>query len=289
MALQQHLSYGFALMAESGQHLTKPNGHLIMARARLVITAMAIACLMSGPTAVAAASGVLPVGRSYTGAPPVPAPGACHARGVFPDPRCTPGATNPVVTQSDIASTICAPGWPSSVRPPESYTEPLKRRLMASYGDKYAIRDYELDHLVSLELGGAPSDPRNLWPEFGASPNPKDRVEDAAHKAVCDHKLSLAIAQIDIATNWVSLAERLGLGDLAAEVPKPGGVTSSTPTTGVPVRSGGVSNKSPTGHYYKPGEFCPMKDLGKTITGPYGTMKCELKAGERQPHWVRAP
>jgi len=165
----------------------------------------------------------LPIGKSYTRSPPVPAPGTCHARGVFPDPRCTPGAINPAVRQSDIASTICRSGWSSSVRPPEAYTEPLKRRLMVSYGDTYPIGDYELDHLVSLELGGAPSDPRNLWPEFGASPNPKDRVEDAAHEAVCDHRLSLAAAQVDIATNWVLLGEQLGLGDLAGQVPKPAG------------------------------------------------------------------
>jgi hypothetical protein len=44
-----------------------------------------------------------------------------------------------------------------------------------------------------------------------------------------------------------------------------------------------VSNKSSTGHYYKPGEFCPKADLGKTIHDPYGTMKCVLEGG--RPHW----
>jgi len=160
---------------------------------------------------------------------------------------------------------------------------------MASYGDAYPISDYELDHLVSLELGGAPTDPRNLWPEFGASPNPKDSVEDAAHEAVCDHRLSLATAQIDIASNWVSLGEQLGLGDLASKVPKPSGRTTSAPITTVTASSGGVSNRSSTGHYYRPGEFCPWKDLGKTITDPYGTMKCELEAGESQPRWAQVP
>jgi hypothetical protein len=127
---------------------------------------------------------------------------------------------------------------------------------------------------------------RNLWPELGASPNPKDRVEDAAHEAVCDHKLRLAVAQVDIATNWVSLGEQLGLGNLGRDVPKPGGPTKPGPTTTIPTSSG-ISNRSSTGHYYKPGEFCPMKDLGKTIKDPYGTMECELKAGESQPRWVR--
>ena len=48
-----------------------------------------------------------------------------------------------------------------------------------------------------------------------------------------------------------------------------------------------VSNKSPTGHYYKAGEFCPKADVGKTITDPYGRLKCELKSGQSRPHWKR--
>jgi hypothetical protein len=44
-----------------------------------------------------------------------------------------------------------------------------------------------------------------------------------------------------------------------------------------------VSNKSSTGHYYRPGEFCPKADLGKTITDPYGKLKCIIENG--RPHW----
>jgi hypothetical protein len=63
---------------------------------------------------------------------------------------------------------------------------------------------YEYDHFVPLELGGATNDPRNLWPEPGASPNPKDAVEGRLRRAVCDRQISLAQAQREIATNWVS-------------------------------------------------------------------------------------
>src|ERR1700751_1081179 len=63
-----------------------------------------------------------------TSAPP--GAGSCHARGsgldVLPDPPCTPGATNPTVTQATIHQTICTSGWTATVRPPESYTEQLK-------------------------------------------------------------------------------------------------------------------------------------------------------------------
>ena len=60
---------------------------------------------------------------------------------------------------------------------PEDYTENLKRDQMAEYADTNPISDYEEDHLIPLELGGSPTSPLNLWPEPGASPNPKDAVE----------------------------------------------------------------------------------------------------------------
>ena len=80
---------------------------------------------------------------------------------------------------------------------------------MAAYGDTGSLADYEYDHFVPLELGGATNDPRNLWPEPGASPNPKDAVEDELRQEVCDGQMSLAQAQHEIVTNWVRLAQRL--------------------------------------------------------------------------------
>lgn len=78
---------------------------------------------------------------------------------------------------------------------------------MAAYGDTGSTGDYEYDHFVSLELGGAVNDARNLWPEPGASPNPKDSVEDELHRQVCDGQMTLAQAQHAIATNWVALSK----------------------------------------------------------------------------------
>ena len=129
----------------------------------------------------------------------------------LPDPACTPGATNPAVTQASIAQTICAEGWTNTVRPPQSYTEPLKRSQMAEYGDTRPIYGYEEDHLIPLGLGGAPSDPHNLWPEPGASPNPKDEVEGAANEAVCEGRMTLASAQGRIASDWVAFGRFLGV------------------------------------------------------------------------------
>ena len=137
--------------------------------------------------------------------------GGCHTRGVLPDPLCTPGAINPAVTQANIHSTICVAGFSTSIRPPSSYTDALKRTQMKEYGFTDRPSAHEEDHLISLELGGNPTDPRNLWPEPGASPNPKDRVEDAAHRAVCAGALSLTAAQQGIASDWVALGKQLGI------------------------------------------------------------------------------
>lgn len=140
-------------------------------------------------------------------------PGSCHARGSgrfsLPDPGCTPGALSRAVTQADIHSTICRRGYPKRVRPPESVTEPEKLGAMAAYGDRGSPRRYEYDHLVPLELGGAPNDLRNLWPEPGASPNVKDELERVLRSLVCGGRLSLARAQSEIARDWVSAYRRL--------------------------------------------------------------------------------
>jgi hypothetical protein len=130
----------------------------------------------------------------------VPGPDSCHVHGSLEDRRCTPGALNPAVTQATLFRTICRTGgYTDSVRPPVSYTEPLKYREMAAYGfGGRSAAGFELDHLIPLELGGAPSDPRNLWPEphSGAADSfKKDTVENQLHDAVCGGEISLARAQ----------------------------------------------------------------------------------------------
>jgi hypothetical protein len=137
-----------------------------------------------------------------------PGPGSCHATGSGkfsePDPSCSPGALNHAVTQATIGSTICMSGYSASVRPPERITAKEKLASMAAYGDGGSPSDVEYDHLVSLELGGAANDPRNLWPEPGSSPNPKDSVENALHRLVCSGQMPLAQAQKIIASGWVT-------------------------------------------------------------------------------------
>jgi hypothetical protein len=149
-----------------------------------------------------------------------PPAGSCTVTGsglyVLPDPRCTPGALDRKVTQATVGQTICRSGWSRSVRPPESVTEPEKRAAIAAYGhyDGPGLRNYELDHLIPLSLGGAANAAANLWPEpdyprviAGARSyylNPKDRLESRLHSRVCDGRMTLASARQALRSNWVA-------------------------------------------------------------------------------------
>jgi hypothetical protein len=134
----------------------------------------------------------------------------------LPDPSCTPGATNPDVTQSTINSTICVSGWTSAIRPPTSYTNPLKQQGIADYGYTGTnMADYEEDQFLPLELGAAPKDPKNLWPEPHAGDKnfySKDSVENAVKKAVCGGQATLAAAQHAMLTDWTTAESVLGIG-----------------------------------------------------------------------------
>ena len=111
-------------------------------------------------------------------------------------PTHTPGARYAPVTQGTVASTICRAGWTATIRPPVSYTNALKQRQLVAWG--YADRnpgDYEEDHLISLELGGAPRSQRNLWPQPWPQARADDQLENAWHAMVCSGKLTLTQAQ----------------------------------------------------------------------------------------------
>ena len=136
---------------------------------------------------------------------PTPPPGSCHLVGGKADRACTPGIPNPHVTQANIQDTICRAGWTKTIRPPLSYTEPLKRRQMAAYGETGSLRDYEEDHLVALELGGDPRDPRNLFPQPWTGPtgaHAKDREENSLRMLVCARDMTLADAQTKLILDW---------------------------------------------------------------------------------------
>ena len=140
--------------------------------------------------------------------------GKCHAiqvdasdpQAFLSDPICTPGVIDTSVTQDNLSITICRSGYTRTVRPPVSYTNALKKQQIIDYGyTDTNMGDYEEDHFISLELGGSPKDPANLWPEPHPSFNEKDKVENYLHTQVCSGKLTLVQAQQEITTNWYEI------------------------------------------------------------------------------------
>ncbi|WP_369228990.1 hypothetical protein AB5J56_00800 [Streptomyces sp. R21] len=185
----------------------------------------------AGPSATSASGG--PSGRSIAvGAGPQehytvqqqPAAGSCHYRyekgEPLEDPKCTPGAISPAVTQSNLKSTICRTGgYTSTIRPSTYVTGKEKQLNAASYSYTGRMGDAEYDHLISLQLGGDPNDYRNLWVE-PADPghkkgsgvnNKKDPVETKLHTAVCKGTVTLAAAQRAIVTDWTTALSSLHL------------------------------------------------------------------------------
>jgi hypothetical protein len=137
--------------------------------------------------------------------------GPAHARVVtggweIPDPKYTPGA---VLTTE--AAAVCASGYSKTVR---DVTEAEKDQIYAEYGiTSHVPYQYEIDHDISLELGGS-NDPTNLWPEPNdkSTGNTKDRLEDKLHEMVCANEISLVAAQAAIEGDWtVAYRKYLGL------------------------------------------------------------------------------
>lgn len=167
-------------------------------------------CLTAGVVLVLVGWVVVPSGSSDGPLPSTSAGSRCAARGVLPDTTCTPGATNPDVTPSNITTTICHPGWSRKVRPSTSITGKIKRKMLKLYGyDDVDPRTTELDHLIPISWGGALADERNLWIELDAAPNLKDKLERKGLAMICSGQLELRTAQTLIAADWQELAKRL--------------------------------------------------------------------------------
>jgi len=133
---------------------------------------------------------------------------------ILPDPKMTPGD---VLTMD--ATAVCQPGYAKSVR---NVPQSVKNQVYRQYGvTSRQPHEYEVDHLISLQLGGSNSI-RNLWPQsFVTQPlnaYVKDRVENKLHELVCSGQLPLEQAQREIASNWIE-AYKNSVGPLPATPP----------------------------------------------------------------------
>jgi hypothetical protein len=155
----------------------------------------------------------------------------------LPDPGKTPGATLDTVPNDAVASCladksgtsvavrdpitvtlVCVSGYSKCIR---NVPQADKQAVYESYGLSANHTGYcsgtqgcEVDHLISLELGGS-NDQRNLWPQpyQGTTWNAhvKDQLENWLHKAVCDGQIPLDQAQREISANWIdTYNKRLG-------------------------------------------------------------------------------
>lgn len=106
-----------------------------------------------------------------------------------------PGHVDPHVTQANLQSTICKHGYTKTVRPASKFTTTLKIKQLAELGLKGKPSDYEEDHRLPLEVGGAPMDPMNLWPELWPEARKKDKLENAIKRDVCSGKITLLRGQ----------------------------------------------------------------------------------------------
>lgn len=118
--------------------------------------------------------------------------------GSLPNAKLTPGATLDV-TKDDI----CTPGYSKKVR---DVPVTVKKQVYAEYNVQYVPHAYEVDHLISLELGGSNSI-RNLWPESYSiywNAHVKDALENRLHSLVCNGTVSMQDAQKAISTDWIA-------------------------------------------------------------------------------------
>jgi hypothetical protein len=121
----------------------------------------------------------------------------------LPDPGMTPGDTLDVTPQD-----FCVSGYSSKVR---DVPDSVKIQAYQEYGiTSHQPGAYEVDHLISLELGGSNSI-RNLWPQSYTgtwNAHMKDDLENKLHDLICSGSLDMKTAQQAIATNWIAAYEK---------------------------------------------------------------------------------
>jgi hypothetical protein len=121
-------------------------------------------------------------------------------QGVIPDVRLTPGAT-----RTARIDDLCSSAHEEVVG---QVTAPLRNAVLKEYGIPNArAGNYEIDYLIAPGLGGTEYI-HNLWPQpytarsWNASA--KDALEERLHQLVCRRQVDLAVAQQDIANNWIA-------------------------------------------------------------------------------------
>jgi hypothetical protein len=180
------------------------------------------------------------------------------------------------VTQATIGSTICVSGWTATIRPSSSFTTALKIKQIVQYGySDTQTSSYEEDHLISLELGGAPADARNLWPEPYAvtladgrstGARTKDGFETKLKSQVCAGTITLGQAQGEIGIYWAH--SYYGIALVASPTTPAPTAAPTARATSAPTKP--ATTAAPTAHVTSPPATpvatAPTAKLSVTIT-----------------------
>src|SRR6202048_2937587 len=185
---------------------------------------------------------------------------------IVPDPKLTPGDPFDVTAQD-----VCTPGYARKVR---NVPVEMKRQVYREYGiTSHGPGDYEIDHLISLELGGSNSI-KNLWPESHRTTpwnaQVKDRLEDKLHALVCSGQLDLKTAQQAIASNWIEAYKKY-------VSPNPPIQSTVRRVPEAVDTAGQVWVNTRSGKYWKPGS----RYYGKTKQGQYMSEEEAIQKGYR--------
>lgn len=177
----------------------------------------------------------------------------------MPDPRLTPGDALDV-TKADI----CISGYSKKVR---DVPQAVKEQAYREYGiTSRQPREYEVDHLISLELGGSNSI-KNLWPEsFITEPwnaHVKDRLENKLHEMICSGEIDIKEAQHEIATDWITAYKKyVGLessvSNTSHQEQRTAKEKTAPPPTSYSSQTGEIIGNRRSHIYHKPG--CPDYD-----------------------------
>ena len=199
----------------------------------------------------------------------------CTANQALPDCACSPGDV--LTTDTSI---VCVSGYTQTVR---NVPDSEKQAVFAEYGIPWSEHaNYEVDHIISLELGGS-NDISNLFPEsylIQYNAHVKDGLENHLHSLVCSGALPIATAQAEISSNWVQyyLAWKGG-----AEPPAPTVTTTATtqpapaPTT-APSAAAYYTSSYHSAQYYYPASCSAWKNLSSTYLKSFATLQDLLSA-----------
>jgi hypothetical protein len=184
---------------------------------------------------------------------------------ILPDPKLTPGDAFEVTVED-----LCVPGYARKVR---NVPAEMKREVYEEYGvTSHDPGDYEVDHLIPLELGGSNSI-KNLWPEsHRTSPwnaQVKDRLEGKLHELVCSGQIDLKTAQQAIAADWI------GAYKIYVSPNPPISRLASPSPSDSPANTNDVWVNTKSGKYWKPGS----RYYGKTRQGEYLSEKEAIQKG----------